>query len=236
MMRKYIWTGTAVAVLGIAGTYLAADHSVRYPDSFLGRCAGGFKSFAPVFGYGETDKTHAANTQVATAPKSLPKPSPPEMALEPFVVEAVEIIPSVEANPPFHNFEESDAPSPAMPLCPEDDDAADRRMPYADQDDNAEDNVNCQELFDFVGKMLWGPFFSGPTMPQAEGESDMKSDAEENEDFPELRGFREDPHRDHHYPSCPYTGSGRSPLPRIPYQPPMAPAEPGVPNTATPGR
>ena len=55
MMRKYVWTGTAVAVLGIAGTYLAADRAVRYPDSFLGRCANSFKSFAPVFGRSDSN-------------------------------------------------------------------------------------------------------------------------------------------------------------------------------------
>jgi hypothetical protein len=53
----------------------------------------------------------------------------------------------------------------------------------------------------------------------------------------ELPGLREDPHRDHHYPSCPYTGSGRCPLPRVPYVPPMPPVEPigpPPPNGATP--
>src|SRR5437016_924072 len=38
-MRKYIWGGTAVVMLGAVAVYLAADYAGRHPDSWLGRCA-----------------------------------------------------------------------------------------------------------------------------------------------------------------------------------------------------
>lgn len=38
-MRNWVWGGFALAVFAGAGVYLAADHSVRHPDSFVGRCA-----------------------------------------------------------------------------------------------------------------------------------------------------------------------------------------------------
>jgi len=37
-MRKLVWTGTAVVVLGAAAVYLAADYAAHHPDSWFGRC------------------------------------------------------------------------------------------------------------------------------------------------------------------------------------------------------
>jgi len=38
-MQKWVWGCFALAVFGGTGVYLAADHAVRHPDSFVGRCA-----------------------------------------------------------------------------------------------------------------------------------------------------------------------------------------------------
>jgi hypothetical protein len=37
-MRKFVWAGTAVVVLGAAAVYYAADFAARNPDSWFGRC------------------------------------------------------------------------------------------------------------------------------------------------------------------------------------------------------
>lgn len=251
-MRKWFWTGEAFVALAMAGTYMAADHAVRYPDSFLGRCAHTFRNLAPVFGAGQDTKPA---TTVAQQPACKPAPAPEPEAFEPLNVETWEpaeiTLPGLTLPPPLPSFEESDAPIPAMPLAVEDENMTGRCMPYADQDEEELDFEVRTDLPEHDGvdlsrraqpdtpmniwRWIW-PWHVPETMPQSQTPvPDTTVPVEESEALPDLPGLREDPHHDYHYPSCPYTGNGRCPLPPPRYVPPMPPVgPPSPPNNATP--
>lgn len=229
-MRKWVWGGFALAMFAGAGVYLAADHTFRHPESFVGHCAvSAFKltmqvnSFvlnrvagvAPMRGLGERCSTMPDKPVCRQQPPILCMP--PADSFEPIVVE-VQPVSRVEYSEPAIYKPASSTTAPQNPML----------MPYVEDDC---DNTGVMSWFgcDLNRCQLVAACFkalSGATGGEETTQVEVV-DEEVEEQQPEAQplapeevsGVQDlpyhqmqvDPHHHYHYPCCPY--SGRCPQP-----------------------
>jgi hypothetical protein len=137
-MRNLIWSGTALVLLAGAGMFVAGQHAVRHPDSFLGRCATTLYHMcdAALVPPG-APKTAEDLAQAPLEPPTMSRSVPAPEVMETIVVEETDSEPppgSPRLSPEvaaaierLRSEEESEAPPRAF-------DGPVLYMPYADED------------------------------------------------------------------------------------------------------
>jgi hypothetical protein len=220
MMRKAMWCGAVLALLGAAGFYLGIDYARHHPGSAVGQCLiGGYEvgqACSPVGEVSEAavESTYEAIREVMDHPGMVPttvpvipvEPAPCREACPKACPEGAPMLgkiviqPEAEAPsaPAAGAAEEASEPPPMPPA--RDDEPVPPKMPYAtDQVPEAE-----------RGLEFWWRLVQEAAAAQA-------VDATEEEEClpppPATSDCREDPNYDHHYSGCPhmYPQGGKCP-------------------------
>jgi hypothetical protein len=173
-MRKIIWCGTALLVLGAGAVFFAGRYAAENPDSLLGRCAQtayhvGVRCNPLMYlNRPAAPDQVAAGKPIAGAGLPIPAPEIPEheqqepMAERPEIVESI-VVEDVDREPaapagqtvePARIQEDSDFGPPAAG-----DDDVDKlpvAMPYADEDEELGFETECARMTDFFKRLVDG--------------------------------------------------------------------------------
>jgi hypothetical protein len=163
-MRKWMWCGTAVMLMAVAGLYFACTKAAQNSHSWLGTVVTAIAG-APIKGQGVREAALApapvplpGPVGQEGVPPPAPLPHPHEIeAVEPIVIDAPLTVPVdfPPALPPEINeaiaelsLEENETVVPFMPPALDDFDAPTRRMPYADEDLDLYELIPAPSLYE----------------------------------------------------------------------------------------